>query len=252
MRPVVAVVVAAAVVLAGCGDDDPPDGDVGRIRSGVLDVRVSASAGGAGPVGFQLEGPFAAPTEDGQLPTAELTYTKLLGDRRATSTFVSTGQRAWVRAGGETTELRPDQLAPLRGEGDGALGGLDLGDWVVEPRETGTITLKGDRVRRTTGRLDPVHALNDLADLAADLGGEDAPHLDGDDAERVRDATKSSSFELLVGEDDGLLRRVRATIVFGLGVGELATAVGSVRGATVTIELGVAEPNAPVDVEPPT
>jgi len=129
----------ALAAVAGCGGEESPNealsktaGNLQKIKSGTLAVDVSATGRGAGAdagLGFELDGPFALPTE-GRLPVAKLRYTQLSGAQRATATFISTGKEAFVEAGGRAQRLPEAQARQLRA----ATGQVSSGGGVRELR----------------------------------------------------------------------------------------------------------------------
>jgi hypothetical protein len=235
----------AAVLLAGCGGDDPTDvlsqtaKNLGKVRSGDLSMGMSIAAGPGGGVGFALAGPFALPASGG-MPRARVAYTQIAGPRRATVTLTSTGSRAYVTANGRTRRLSAAQARRLR-VGPGTAGQqLKIGDWVRDPKLADGPTLDGAQTQRLTARLDVRAAARDLLRVAGALGpGTGALGQSRGDLDR---AVKSSSFELITGKDDRLLRRLRIGIDLRVPGG---------RQARVRFALGVRRPNEPVRIAAP-
>jgi hypothetical protein len=257
-RPL-ALPVLAAVLLAsaGCGGGSS-GGDalqetadrLGEIRSGELTVRLLVQPVGHGEdVGFELQGPFALPTENSPA-SARLRYTQIRGANRGGVTVVLASGQGYIQSNGTFYELPPDVTRTLqRSAGSGAdpLDGLDLERWLVDPKVE-----RAGSVEHVTGRVDSVAALNDLLELARDLGRTDLHPLQGKDVERFRQAVRSASLELETGADDRLLRRLSLALDLGLDVPrELRRALGASVGAEVRFELAVARPNTPVRIAAP-
>ncbi len=104
--------------LLGCGAQGAEEvvaqtaARLGDIRSGELSMRVLAAPRGESlerGAGFLLEGPFALPARGGELPTAEVEYTRVAGSRRATVEVVSTRRAAFVRVEDQAYELPPER-----------------------------------------------------------------------------------------------------------------------------------------------
>lgn len=229
-----------------------------EIRSGTLTLRLVVDPVGqdGGDFGFELTGPFALPRA-GELPVGRLLYTQIADGRRGSATFLSTGRDAFVQVGGSTYELPPAQVRELRGaagelaRGEG-LGELSVGDWIEGGERSDGGTVGGAETERVRGRLNTVNAVNDLLDLARDLGRADLERIQGRNVRRLSEATRSATFDLYSGKDDGLLRRLRLDVDFGLNVPkELESALGTVVGAGVEFELGVSDPNRTVTVARP-
>jgi len=226
--------------------------NLGKIRSGDLTLRlvVSPREGTKGRIGFELHGPFAL--RRGSLPIAHVAYTQIAGAREATATFISTGTKAYAEVNGKVYELPASATASIRQAaagpaGKGAFGQLDISSWV----EDSSVSSDGDQ-EHVSAKLDVVDAANGLLQLLRGLGRA-APTIDGDEADRLRDAVDSSSFDVWTGSQDHLLRRLLLKANLGLDTPEsLRRVLGDVVGAKVDFELSVARPNQPVTVTPPS
>ncbi len=250
-----AVCLLAATLAVGCGGGQAHDalsetaGNLGKIHSGDLTLRLVAAPreGTKGRIGFELRGPFAL--RAGRLPIAKVAYTQIAGAREATATFISTGSKAYAEVNGKVRELPPASTESIRqaaAGGSGGIGGLDIGSWVKNPQ----VTSEGD-LDHITADLDVVNATNGLLSLLRGLGKQ-APTIGGSEADRLRQAVKSSSFDVWTGKQDRLLRRLLMTAELGLNVpSELRRVLGDVVGAKVHFELAIANPNQPVTVAPP-
>lgn len=260
MRSSRAATLAALIAVlmgAACGSDsDDAVAATARtlrdVRSGELNLRFTATPEGGQDVGFRMSGPFAIPDRKGELTTARLTYTRLLGDREEQRTFISTGNQAYVQADGKTWRLPDAAVAQLRSgddAGENALGGLHFEDWVSSAR----VKDGPGGIQRITADVDPVKALNDLSALARSLGGEGAPRpLEGGEAETLRRAVRSARMTLITGEDDHLLRSLTVTFEFGVRAAKAVQSVlGELAGVKMVLAVELAKPNQPVRVDPP-
>lgn len=239
-------VLAPAVLIAGCGGEDPDQvlsqtaKNLRTIRSGELSMRMGIQAGQSGAVGFALAGPFALPRSGG-MPRARVSYTQIAGDRRATVTVTSTGRRAYVTAGGRTRRLPAAQARKLRVGPGGAGEQLRIGSWVRDPKLADGPELDGAETERLTAALDVRAAARDLLRVAGALGPGEGAAL-GRSGRELERAVRSSSFELLTGKEDRLLRRVRIGIALRPQGG---------REARIRFALGLRRPNRPVRIVPP-
>ena len=250
-----AVCVLVATLAAGCGGgggahevlSNTAD-NLGKIRSGDLTLRlvVSPRSGTKGRIGFVLKGPFAL--RNGQLPVAKVAYTQIAGAKQATATFISTGKRAWAEANGRVRELSPAETQGIRQASAGGPGGLglDIASWVQKPK----VSSYGD-LDHVTAKLDVVNAANGLLGLLRNLGRA-APTIEGSEADRLRDAVTSSSFDVWTTKKDRLLHRLLLKAELGFNTpSELRRVLGRIVGAKVDFELAIARPNEPVTVTPP-
>jgi hypothetical protein len=201
---------------------------------------------GGEPFGFELKGPFSL---SGPKLVARIAYTQIANGTSATATLVSDGRRAWIVSDRGTRALSSAQAQSVRGSlgGSGGLGGFDIGSWIRDPKVVdgpgGT-----DRVR---GTLDVVAATNGLSGVAA-LAGRNVATIEDDDATRLRDATRSSSVDLLTSKGDRLLRRLALSADLGFDVpASLRRALGTRVGARIDFLLAVARPNSRVVVQAP-
>ncbi|MEY2451018.1 MAG: hypothetical protein QOD92_592 [Acidimicrobiaceae bacterium] len=271
----VGLAAALAVAVAGCGGTSKADAvaDAGaslsRIHSGTLHLRLELSTGNGDPasrVGFQMDGTFDLAPSGATLPVADLTTTDLSDPAMPTSRFVSTGHDAFIVKGDVGYKLAEEQLASIRikpdasGSGNGSFGGLDLRQWVVDPVQQPPTSIAGESVDRITGRVDPVAALNGIVDLAGQLGAGQGSSLRVSDseAEQVRAAAKSSTFEIATGSSDHLLRSMTSRVEFAATPPANNSSNGAVIDGliklgqlTLTIELRIERPNSAVSVAPP-
>ena len=260
-------VVLALLVLAACGDGATPaekalgetEAKLSEVRSGRMEMQLLASSSGAAAgrgSGFRIEGPFAVGEDEGDLPVADLEYTRITGARRRTTGFISTGKRAFVELDGDVYELDDAQVDDLRVTGTdeaGGLDGLDLDEWIRQPKVAAGPRVDGMVTERITGAVDAVPAINDLLALAGTFGAgdHDGPRrLEGDGADHVRRAVRRSSVVLLTGREDRLLRHL--DLVIELSVDDDARrALESLAGAVLRFELDVNDMNNGVRVDAP-
>lgn len=256
----------AGVLLAGCGGGsaatsalEETESNLDGIRSGTLSMVLLASSttapDGQG-AGFEVEGPFAVGEEKGQLPVADLRYTRITGDERRTTRFVSTGTRAFVEVDGRLTELDESQVADLRVGEDGSGGGLDglsLRRWLEDPQLVPGPAIDGVATEQVTGKADPVAILNDVIGLAEQFGtgAGSVMRLEGDAAERVRQAVAAAQAEVVTGKEDRLLRRADVSVDLAVTDPRVREALGELAGARLTLALEVTDLNRPVQVTVP-
>ena len=270
MRRLAAAWAALVIVaLVACGDDqtaaekalDDTEDKLSDVRSGRLELELLASPSGAAEgrgSGFRIEGPFETGKDEGDLPVADLEYTRITGTRRRTTGFISTGDKAFVELDGKVYELESEQVNDLRvtdSDGDAGLEGLSFEDWVTNPKVEAGPRVDGVATERITGDLDAVPAINDLLALAGDFGADDdAPsRLEGVGADHVRRAVRRTSVEILTGKEDRLLRRLDLVIELSVKDNEpqLRRALKGLAGAVLRLDLDVTDMNADIRVPAP-
>lgn len=258
MRRLPALAVAGALVAGaagGCGGGDggplaEAEEAMAELDAGRVSLQLTASAGDggqAGPVGFRMEGPFAI--GDGAMPVLDLRYVRLLGDRESETRVVSTGEVAFVVAGGKTIEVPPEEAARLRlGDGDGGVADLGIAGWARQPRvEAGD---GGVRVVRAT--VDVADLLSDLARMGAQAGGGGRGEvLDDEAAERLQRLVESSELVAELGADD-LPRALRVVVDFAGRVPEdLREALGAYASPRLELTLSLERLDGPLEVQAP-
>jgi hypothetical protein len=251
------VVLAAVAALSGCGAGaGGPAGPalqetarkLDRIESGVLSLEVRMEAKDGEELGYEIEGPIKLAGGD-ELPLADVEYTQRANGREEKVRLVLTADGGWVEQDGERTDLSASQLEELRTSGSllGRVGleTLDFDKWIVDPKRSDG----PDDTDKITGELDVAAALNGLAGLSGMLGS--GPRELGETRrEQVEDAVSDSSFELLTGKDDRLLRKLALMVQFDADVpDELREALGKdAVGARFEFDLALDDVNQPVEI----
>ena len=249
--------VLAAAVLVGCGGGGGPldeaEDAMAELDAGRMALQLSATTTGdqpTGPVGFRMEGPFSL-SGDGDLPVLDLRYTRLAGGKEDVIQVVSTGEAAYVVAGGKVTEVPEEEAGALRlGGSDGGFADLGISGWVEDPE----VKERADGSAVVTGRADVADLLSDLARIGAQVGGggQGPAPLGGDAARRLARLARSSRVAVEVAEDD-LPRSVKATVDFGARVpDELRTALGPYAAPRLELTLTLERLTEALKVEPPT
>jgi hypothetical protein len=223
--------------------------NIGRIESGILDMRLSVSAVSApeAPIGFGIHGPFEL---EGAGLEADLTYRQIAGSEEAEVRFVAVDGRAFVESDGTFFEL-PVEDDPSTAEAPTALQDLGFEGWAADPTVVG-----GDPGDHLTiaSPLDEVSALAGIGRLLDDLEMKEASGLavlEGLDDEALQRSVSSGSMTVRIGPDD-LLRELVVRMRFGVDPSSpLAEVLEGVTGAELLFTVEIAEPNRPVSVEIP-
>jgi hypothetical protein len=260
-----AAVALAVLVLAACGGSsaatkalEETESRLREIRSGTLSLVLLASSATAADgegAGFTVEGTFAVGEKKGALPLADLQYTRITGEERRTTRFVSTGTRGFVEVDGRLTELAESQLAGLRVQEEGSAGGLEglsLRQWFDGPELAPGPELDGT-TDQITGKADAVAILNDVIGLTEQFGAGDGAvrKLEGDAADRVRRAVADARAEVVTGRNDRHLRRADVSVELAVTDSRVRDALGDLAGARLTLTLEVKDRNRPVEVTVP-
>ena len=268
---VLVVVGLVGLVVVGCGHGTKrdvvvdADGSFGRVQRGAVHLKLAfhATDDPATAVGFEVNGVFdlAAPVAD--LPASDTTTTNVALPDAAPVHFVSTGKAAYVVRGDTGYQLGPAELEPLRVQpADRSAtphGARSLGPWMVDPVVQAPTSIDGEQVDRVVGRFAPAAGVNDLVAFATELGAapDAALRMTNTDEPTVNSAIRSSQIEVLVGRDDHLLRSVSARVELGESKagtnaqGALLHALNRFGRVTLTVDLRIDHPNAPVTIAAP-
>lgn len=250
------VLLGAALALAGCGGEDagPPGpalqqtaANLEKIETAVLHLSVRMKPKDGQEFGYEIDGPVQLAAE-GELPLADVEYTQLANGQEDTVRLVLTEAGGWVERDGRRTDLAEEQLAELRESGsllgEGGLETLDFERWIVDPESSGG----SDGTEKVTGEVDVATAMAGLAALSGVLAQDVT--LTAEQREQVAEAVEDSSFELVTGEDDRLLRGLAIEFTLDAEVPEdLRDAIGEdAVGATFSFDLELDEVNEPVSI----
>jgi hypothetical protein len=246
---------ALALALAGCGGESGPAGpaleetaaNLEEIESGVLHMSVRMDPKDGDEFGYEIEGPIRLAEEDA-VPQADVQYRQFANGEDETVRLVLTDGGGWVVRDGRRIDLSETQLAELRESGSllgqEGLGTLSFQQWVSDAELSGG----PDGTDKVTGELDVAAAMAGLAALSGVL--PENLVLSAEQRKQVAESVEDSSFELLTGEDDRLLRKLALDFTLGADVPEdLREAIGEdAIGATFSFELGLDDVNEPVSI----
>ena len=248
--------VAAALVLAGCAGEGGPAGpalqgtaaNLGKIESGILSVSVRMEPKNGEEFGYDLRGPIQL-AEDGKFPLADVQYTQVANGQDDTVHLVlEEDGSGWVERSGKRIDLTEEQLGELRSSGsllgEDGLRTLGFERWIVDPK----LSDGPDGTDKVTADLDVAAAMAGLAGLSGVLQQDVV--LTAEQRKQVADAVDDSSFELLTGKDDRLLRKLALAFSLGADVPEdLRDAIGDdAVGARFSFDLALDKVNEPVQI----
>jgi hypothetical protein len=258
------LLLAVPLALGGCasgggGDDDQdatalldrafdapvPSADVD------LDVQldIEGLAGFEDPLRLGATGPYVR--AERSLPRLDLDIAlEAQGAGQAIEAgLLSTGDRIFLKFGGTFYEQPADevaqtnrQLARRDDKGAGSLSdlGLNARKWIVDAEVDGEEEIGGVATRHVAGTLDVEAALTDLNGLvkrsAGALGeaGDAARPLGREEIERLAQSVDDPTFDVYVGKDDDIVRRVSLRIDVDVPEEERKD-VGGITGASIRL-----------------
>jgi hypothetical protein len=265
----------AACLLGSCGGDDDSESvedlldkafarDI-RSADVHLDAEVQLDGMLDEPIRIEAEGPFRS-NED-KLPSAdiELRIGTDGGGQTITSGVLTTGDRAFVRFQDVYYEQPPERVreaneAIRRERGDRPLSelGLDPRSWLGEARQEGDAEVAGVDTRHVSGTLDVEMLMRNLNEFVARsgsaLGGTPgqtaAPRLSDQDIRKLTEAVDDPSFDVYVGKEDGIIRRVSGKVEFEIPKRSRA-GLGGLDGGSITFSVEFRDVNGDQEIEEP-
>jgi hypothetical protein len=278
VRRLVFVLPLAACLLAACGGDDDTDSAEDlldrafsqEIRSADLSVEAEIEMTGLleEPVRIEAEGPFRS-NED-KLPAAdiELRIGSDGGGQTVTSGVLTTGDRAFVKFQDVYYEQPPQRVREAneairrnseRGE-DRPLSelGLDPRSWLAEAELEDDAEVAGVEARHVSGTLDVESLMRNLNEFVersgSALGGAAAqaapPRLSDADIRELTEAVQDPSFDIYVGKEDDIIRRVAGRVEFEIPKRSRA-GLGGLDGGSIAFSVEFRDVNGDQEIEAP-
>jgi hypothetical protein len=270
--------IVALIGFAGCGGSKSEE-DVEALLDRAFkqsvesaDVKIDAELkidglqGVDRPVRLQAQGPYIG--GDKKLPQVDIDLK--IGAAEAGQTvnsgFLSTGDRAFVKFGGEFYEQDPkdvaranEQLAKGSDSDRGSLSDLGLNPrtWVVDAEGEGDETVAGVETEHVSGKLDVRALFKDLNKLveksAGAVGGAaaDTPNpLSDEDLDELAEVVEDPTFDIYVGKDDDTIRRVSGNLTVKVPEKDRAR-VNGISGGSLRFSIELSKVNGDQKVEAP-
>jgi hypothetical protein len=278
VRRLVFLLLLASFIPAACGGDENNDGVEnvldrafsGEIRS--ADLRLEAEIEMRGvldePIRIEAEGPFR--TNEDKLPSAdiELRIGSDGGGQTVTSGVLTTGDRAFVKFQDVYYEQPPERVREaneaLR-QGNGGAGerslselGLDPRSWLAEAEEEGDAEVAGVDTRHVSGTLDVgslMRNLNQFVERSGPALGDAAgqappPRLSEADIRELTEAVQDPSFDIYVGKEDNIIRRISGRVEFEIPKRSRA-GLGGLDGGSIVFSVEFRDVNGDQEIEAP-
>jgi hypothetical protein len=277
VRRLTFLLLLACCLLAACGGDDDTDSVENlldrafseEIRS--ADLRLEAEIEMTGvldePIRIEAEGPFRS-NED-KLPAAdiELRIGSDGGGQTVTSGVLTTGDRAFVKFQDVYYEQPPERVREaneaIRRNSDGAGRplselGLDPRSWLAEADLEGDAEVAGVETRHVSGTLDVEILMRNLnrfversgSALGGAAGQAPPPRLSEADIRELTEAVKDPSFDIYVGKEDDIIRRVSGRVEFEIPKRSRA-GLGGLDGGSIVFSVEFRDVNGDQEIEPP-
>ena len=229
-----------------------------------LDLNGGASAGR--PARIEASGPFVS--NEGRLPSMDIEIR--VGAEGAGQTietgFLSTGDRAFVKFQDvfyeqPRAEVRRANRAIARNERKrGSLRALGINprSWLGRATEEGEEEIAGVQTRHVAGTLDVeavMHNLNEFVRRSRSaIGaatGQSAPDpLSEEDIERIGNVVRDPSFDIYIGTEDDIIRRVSGRLEFEVPE-ESRQDFDGLESGTLTFSVEMSNVNGDQEIEAP-
>jgi hypothetical protein len=267
-----------AFLLAACGGGDDTDSVENlldrafseEIRSAdlLLEAEIELTGVLEEPIRIEAEGPFRS--NERKLPAAdiELRIGSDGGGQTVTSGVLTTGDRAFVKFQDVYYEQPAARVREaneaIRRNSDGAGEtplselGLDPRSWLGEAKEEGGAEVAGVETRHVSGTLDVESLMRNLNRFVARSGsalsgaaGEAAPpRLSEADIRELTEAVEDPSFDVYVGEEDDIIRRVSGRVEFEIPKRSRA-GLGGLDGGSIAFSIEFRDVNGDQQIEAP-
>jgi hypothetical protein len=136
--------------------------------------------------------------------------------------------------------------------------GLDPRSWLAEAKDEGEEEIAGVKTRHVSGKLDVQAVMQNLNEFVRKSGtalggatGQAPPKpLSDEDIRRVGEVVKDPSFNVYVGEDDDIIRRVAGKIEFDVPE-ESRESLGGIQSGSIEFQVEFSGVNGDQAIEAP-
>jgi hypothetical protein len=232
-----------------------------------LDAEISVDGieGFDKPIRIQASGPYRS--NEGKLPSFDLDLDLNAGGPGSTVSTgrLSTGDRAFVKFGETFFEVDPEEIADANKQLDSREGGsctrrgigIDPRPWVENAEDRGDEQVAGVSTTHVSGSLDVDRMLRDLnqfvsrcgALLGTAAGGAPDP-LSRGDLDKVAQLVNDPSFDVYVGKDDGIVRRLSASVSVSVPQ-EDQEGIGGIEGGSLKFSIEFSDVNGDQQIDEP-
>ncbi len=267
---------ASAVGACGGGSEEEAQALLDKAFStpvGSASVALDMKISGEGspqledPVQVKLNGPYKNNGAK-KLPSFDWDLSIGAGGQSFSAGVASTGDNAFVDFQGTPYEVGEDAISQLNAQLEQQSGteqdqslktlGIDPSSWVRDPKTEGDEEIAGADTTHVTGSVDVARLLEDLntaGKRAGEASGAQATEIPEEQRKQITDAVKDPKFDIYVGKDDDILRRLSVDLGFEVPEDQRDAADGLESGnVAFSVELsdigGDQEIKAPADAKP--
>jgi hypothetical protein len=229
------------------------------------EVAVEGVEGLDKPIRILASGPYRS--NEGKLPSFDIDLDLSAGGPGSTVSTgrLSTGDRAFVKFGDSYYEVDPKEVATTNRQLDSEGGrctrrgiAIDPRPWIENAEDRGEEQVAGVSTTHVSGSLDVDRMLRDLNEFVTRCGsvlgtaaGQTPDPLSQDDLDKIAQVVSDPSFDIYVGEDDGIIRRLSASLSLKVPQ-EDQESVGGIEGGSLKFSIEFANVNGDQAIEPPS
>jgi hypothetical protein len=268
-----AVLVLLAAVLTACGSAN--SGDVKStvdkafstpIHSARIDLEATLQLDGVkqlnGPVKLSVQGPYESGGSQ-TIPKADWDIAASASGQNFSAGFISTGDNAWVGFQGQNYEVGKQAVAQVnqqikqtagqnKGKGLSEFG-IDPRNWLKDAKDEGDEKVAGTDTTHVSAALDVAKFLDDLNRIVEKTGSSSGTRAGITPAQQkqIEDVVKNPRFDLYVGKDDNVIRRLSADLSFNVPSDKRAQ-LGGLESGTLSFSIEFADVGKPQTINAPT
>ena len=251
---VVAALVLVAALVSACGGGSSTDvqSTVDKafstpIKTARIDLEASLTLDGVkqlnGPVKLSVQGPYESGGSQ-TIPKADWDVAASASGQNFSAGFISTGDNAWVGFQGQNYEVGKQAVAQVNQQIKQAAGqnkqqglsefGIDPRSWLKDAKDEGDQKVAGAETKHVSAALDVGKFLDDLNRLVQKTGG--TARITASQRKQLEDSVKDPRFDVYVGKDDNVIRRLSADLSFTIPSDKQAQ-VGGLKSGTLSFSI---------------
>jgi hypothetical protein len=268
------ILAVIAVVATACGSGSSEDVKATLdkafstpIKSANVNLDVSLKLDGIkqlnGPIKLSVQGPYETGGSQ-TIPKVDFDIAASAAGQNFSAGFISTGDNAWVGFQGQNYEVGSAAVAQVNTQIKQAGGknkqglsqfGVDPKSWLTDAKDEGSEKVAGVDTDHVSAALDVSAFVDDINKLVAKAGGNlpggaTAPQLTPEEKQKIEDVVKNPRFDVYVGKDDNVIRRLSADIAFEVPKDQQAQ-VGGLTSGTLSFSIEFADVGKPQTITAP-
>lgn len=268
------VMVALAALLSACGGKSSSDvkdtldkAFSTPIKSANVNLDVNLTLDGVkelnGPIKLNVQGPYETGGKK-TIPKVDVDIAASAAGQNFTAGFISTGDNAWVSFQGQDYEVGSAAVAQVNKQIQQASAqkrsglsqfGIDPKNWLKDAKDEGTETVAGVETDHVSATLDVGAFLDDVNKLVQNAGrsvtgATRPPRLTPSEKKQIEDVVKNPRFDVYVGKDDDIIRRLSADISFKVPEAQQGQ-LGGLTGGTLSFSIEFADVGRPQTITAP-